>query len=121
MTYGTTRKQTELLAFLQERQRVGGAAPSYDEMAAAVGLHSKSGISRMIDALVNRGVIRHLPGHARSIEVVEMPNWTVDEKTELALCNYCHVTGFARSAVIANALREYFLTHPVPQAAGDQR
>ncbi|OFX05670.1 MAG: hypothetical protein A3E78_03230 [Alphaproteobacteria bacterium RIFCSPHIGHO2_12_FULL_63_12] len=119
MSFGLTIKQAELLAFLRERQALGGAMPSFDEMAAAINLASKSGISRMVDALVARGAIRQIPGHARSIEIIDMPTSMVDEQTELALCSYCYVTGLARRMVIADALREYFRAHPIPKPDGE--
>ncbi len=121
MSFGTTRKQAELLAFLREKQNAGGLSPSYDEMAEAVGLHSKSGIARMVAALVVRGALRHMPGHARSIEVVEVdPHSAIDAGTEQQLRTYCHVTGLTRRSVVTVALREYFRAHPIPQAAGDK-
>ncbi len=56
-----TRKQHELLRFIQERLRESGVPPSFDEMKDALDLRSKSGIHRLITALVERGFIRRLP------------------------------------------------------------
>jgi SOS-response transcriptional repressor LexA len=120
MSFGTTRKQAELLAFLRDRQHVGGAMPSYDEMAAAIGLHSKSGIARMIPALVDRGLVRHMPNHARSIEVVEETQQALDANTDLALNNYCAATGYSRRSVLAIAVRDYIAAHPVTAAGENQ-
>lgn len=119
MSFGTTRKQAELLAFLRERQAAGGSMPSYTEMANAVGIQSKSGISRMIVAMEERGVIRRLPGQARAIEVIgAQSGLMIDARTELALQHYCHVTGIARYVVVTDALREYLSAHQIPKAAG---
>ena len=115
-----TPRQAQLLAFLTERQRAGGAMPSYVEMAASLGIRSKSGVSRIIDALVELGRIRRTPGHFRSIEVVEQ-GFHLDQNIEDALRSYAHVTGMPRSAIMAAALREYFRLHPIPPPAGDDR
>ena len=68
-----TRKQLELLRFIQERLRESGVPPSFDEMKDALDLKSKSGIHRLITALEERGFIRRLPNRARAIEVIRMP------------------------------------------------
>ncbi len=65
-----TRKQNELLTFIAERLAETGVSPSFDEMKAALGLKSKSGIHRLITALEERGFIRRLPHRARAIEVL---------------------------------------------------
>ena len=56
-----TRKQFELLRFIQERLKESGVPPSFDEMKDALDLRSKSGIHRLITALEERGFIRRLP------------------------------------------------------------
>ena len=68
-----TRKQHELLRFIQERLRESGVPPSFDEMKDALDLRSKSGIHRLIMALEERGFIRRLPNRARALEVIKMP------------------------------------------------
>jgi repressor LexA len=68
-----TRKQFELLRFIQERLRETGVPPSFDEMKDALDLKSKSGIHRLIMALEERGFIRRLPNRARALEVIKMP------------------------------------------------
>ncbi|HEY0439801.1 MAG TPA: transcriptional repressor LexA [Xanthobacteraceae bacterium] len=68
-----TRKQLELLRFINERLKEAGVPPSFDEMKDALDLRSKSGIHRLITALEERGFIRRLPNRARAIEVVRMP------------------------------------------------
>ena len=64
-----TRKQYELLRFINERLKEAGVPPSFDEMKDALDLRSKSGIHRLITALEERGFIRRLPNRARAIEV----------------------------------------------------
>lgn len=68
-----TRKQHELLRFIQERLKESGVPPSFDEMKEALDLKSKSGIHRLITALEERGFIRRLPNRARALEVIRQP------------------------------------------------
>jgi len=49
-----TRKQYELLRFINERLKEAGVPPSFDEMKDALDLRSKSGIHRLITALEER-------------------------------------------------------------------
>lgn len=69
-----TRKQLELLLFINERLKESGVPPSFDEMKDALDLKSKSGIHRLITALEERGFIRRLPNRARALEVIKMPD-----------------------------------------------
>jgi len=68
-----TRKQLELLEFIDTRMKRDGVPPSFDEMKDALALRSKSGIHRLITALEERGFIRRLPHRARAIEVIRVP------------------------------------------------
>lgn len=68
-----TKKQHELLLFIDHRLKESGIAPSFDEMKEALDLKSKSGIHRLIRALEERGFIRRLPHRARALEVIRMP------------------------------------------------
>ena len=68
-----TQKQKELLLFINDRMQAEGVPPSFDEMKDALDLKSKSGIHRLITALVERGFIRRLPHRARAIEVIKLP------------------------------------------------
>ncbi|MGQ7794345.1 transcriptional repressor LexA [Faunimonas sp. B44] len=68
-----TRKQLELLLFINERLKESGVPPSFDEMKDALDLKSKSGIHRLITALEERGFIRRLPNRARALEVLKLP------------------------------------------------
>lgn len=66
-----TKKQKELLLFLEDRISRSGVTPSFEEMKVKVGLKSKSGIHRLISALEDRGFIRKLPFKARAIEILK--------------------------------------------------
>ena len=68
-----TRKQRELLLFINRRLSENGASPSFDEMKDALGLRSKSGIHRLVTALEERGFIRRLAHRARALEVLRLP------------------------------------------------
>ena len=68
-----TRKQHQLLVFIDQRLKETGVSPSYDEMKDALGLASKSGIHRLISALEERGFIRRLAHKARALEVLRLP------------------------------------------------
>ena len=68
-----TRKQHELLTFIQSKLEESGISPSFEEMKDALDLKSKSGVHRLISALEERGFIRRLPNRARALEVVKLP------------------------------------------------
>lgn len=68
-----TPKQYQLLMFINKIIKETGCSPSFDEMKAAVGLKSKSGIHALIEALEERNFIKKLPHKARALEVVRLP------------------------------------------------
>ena len=68
-----TKKQKNLLLFINKKLRASGVSPSYEEMKQSLNLKSKSGIHRLISALEERGFIRRLPHKARALEVIKLP------------------------------------------------
>ncbi len=68
-----TKKQKNLLVFINKKIRSSGVSPSYEEMKNSLNLKSKSGIHRLISALEERGFIRRLPHKARALEVLKLP------------------------------------------------
>jgi repressor LexA len=68
-----TRKQHELLLYIDGKLSETGVSPSFEEMKEALDLKSKSGVHRLISALEERGFIRRLPNRARALEVLKMP------------------------------------------------
>ncbi len=68
-----TKKQKNLLLFINKKLRSSGVSPSYEEMKFSLNLKSKSGIHRLISALEERGFIKRLPHKARALEVVKLP------------------------------------------------
>jgi repressor LexA len=74
-----TRKQHQLLTYIDNHLNNNGIPPSYDEMKDALDLKSKSGIHRLITALEERGFIRRLPHKARALEVLKKPLNTIKD------------------------------------------
>ena len=68
-----TRKQLELLLFINERLKEEGVPPSFEEMKMALDLQSKSGVHRLIVALEERGFLKRMPNRARALEVIKLP------------------------------------------------
>ena len=69
-----TKKQLELLRYIDRHVKERGVSPSFDEMKEALGLKSKSGIHRLITGLEERGFIRRLPHRARALEILRPPD-----------------------------------------------
>lgn len=68
-----TKKQLELLRFIDRHMKAHFVSPSFEEMKEAVNLKSKSGIHRLVTALEERGFLRRLPHRARALEVIKLP------------------------------------------------
>jgi repressor LexA len=107
-----TKKQSELLHFINQRLTRDGVSPSFDEMKEAVGLKSKSGIHRLITALEERGFIRRLPHRARALEVLKLP--------ESAATNGAPVHGMAeeQAPFSAEVIEGRFGSRPRPTDVG---
>src|SRR5215469_12239316 len=71
-----TKKQYELLLYIDRHLKQTGFSPSFEEMKEALKLKSKSGIHRLISALEERGFIKRLAHRARALEVVKLPEET---------------------------------------------
>lgn len=104
-----TKKQRELLLFINDRIKETGVSPSFDEMKEALDLASKSGIHRLITALEERGFLRRLAHRARALEVLKLPESAVPQPVGRAPFRPSVVegagtghrsTGGARSAMI---------------------
>lgn len=80
-----TKKQHELLLFIDQRLTETGISPSFDEMKEALDLKSKSGIHRLITALEERGFIRRLAHRARALEVLHLPGKSASGAAEKAV------------------------------------
>ena len=69
-----TKKQRDLLVFINDYTQKTGLSPSFEEMKSGLELKSKSGIHRLINALVERGFLERLPNKARALEVKKLPD-----------------------------------------------
>ena len=87
-----TKKQKELLEYVNSFINTNKMSPSYDEIREAMNLKSKSGIHRIVSALEERGFIRKLANRARAIEVLKNPDkinnniTSIDTNIEIPLC-----------------------------------
>ena len=77
-----TQKQKDLLLFIHDRMADGDIAPSFDEMREALQLKSKSGIHRLISALVERGFLERLPNKARALQIKKLPDGYVPDQSD---------------------------------------
>ncbi|MGB1076692.1 MAG: transcriptional repressor LexA [Bdellovibrionales bacterium] len=77
-----TKKQHDLLLYIHTHMKEGDVAPSFDEMKNALDLKSKSGIHRLITALVERGYLERLPNRARALSIKKLPE-SFNEKKEI--------------------------------------
>lgn len=68
-----TRKQHQLLVFIDRHLKQTGFSPSFEEMKGALDLRSKSGIHRLISALEERGFLQRRHHRARALEVIRLP------------------------------------------------
>ena len=66
-----TKKQLALLEFLEDFTEAQGYSPSYREIMAGLGLTSVSAVAEHVDNLVSKGVLRKVPGAARSLEILD--------------------------------------------------
>ena len=72
-----TTKQLKLYNYLKKSFKDNSVSPSFEEMKIALGLKSKSGIHRLINALEERGFIKRLHNKARAIKII---NQSVNEQ-----------------------------------------
>ncbi|GBD55856.1 transcriptional repressor LexA [Gluconobacter wancherniae] len=79
-----TRKQHQLLLYIDDHLRRTGFSPSFDEMKDALGLRSKSGIHRLISALEEREFLRRHHHRARALEVLRLPHMGTGAETSTA-------------------------------------
>ena len=106
-----TRKQHELLTFIQNRLEESGISPSFEEMKEALDLKSKSGVHRLISALEERGFIRRLPNRARALEVIREPDTATTKTAARAAA--------AAAATVASPVTPLRPAARAPQPAND--
>src|SRR3546814_10267832 len=84
-----TRKQHELLSFINERLSTSGISPSFEEMKEALDLKSKSGVHRLISALEERGFIRRPPNRARALEEIGRAHAELQSLMRISYAVFC--------------------------------
>jgi len=70
MTERQTKKQRELLLFVDRFIKEHGYGPSYREVMAGMGYKSVSTVAVHIDGLIEKGYLRKRDNSARSLEIV---------------------------------------------------
>jgi repressor LexA len=104
-----TRKQHELLIFIDRHLKSTGFSPSFEEMKEALQLRSKSGIHRLISALEERGFLSRRHHRARALEVVRLPDAMMPRGlAEAALAAAAPAPGFAPTGFAPNVIRGDF-------------
>jgi repressor LexA len=93
-----TRKQHELLTFIDRHLKQTGYSPSFEEMKDALQLRSKSGIHRLISALEERGFLRRHHHRARALEVVRLPDDVVARTASAAVAE-AEAPGFSPNVI----------------------
>src|ERR1700674_3580274 len=76
-----TRKQYELLVYIDRHLKETGFSPSFEEMKDALNLKSKSGIHRLISALEERGYLARRHHRARALDVLRLPDNMLPRET----------------------------------------
>ena len=94
-----TKKQHELLLFINKRLGETGICPSFDEMKESLGLKSKSGVHRLITGLEERGFIRRLAHRARALEVARLPENMAASPAQAAAKEATSRPGFAPTVI----------------------
>jgi len=78
-----TPKQKQLFDYLSFEIESTGICPSFEEMMRAMGLHSKSGVHRLVNALKKQGLIDFLPRMSRTITIVKPDEIKPDKIIEI--------------------------------------
>lgn len=97
-----TKKQRDLLMFINDYSQKTGLSPSFEEMKTGLDLKSKSGIHRLINALVERGFLARMPNKARALEVVKLPENVAPMKQTTNLKQKGGATSNAKPAANVN-------------------
>ena len=89
MAVKLTKKQLAVLEFLEDFTEREGYSPSYREIMAGLGLTSVSAVAEHVDNLVEKGVLRRVPGAARSLEILDYKHEETVElfKMRMMTCN----------------------------------
>ncbi len=108
-----TRKQHELLSFIDRHLKETGFSPSFDEMKDALNLRSKSGIHRLISALEERGFLNRRHHRARALEVLRLPDAATGLLRSDDVAAAGPVLGSAEPGIVAGADATPFLPNVI--------
>ena len=97
-----TRKQRELLLFIERKLQDEQVCPSFEEMKTALNLKSKSGIHRLVSALEDRGFIRRLVNKARALDVIKSASDTTDNENNSLANDRVTTKGFIPNVIPGN-------------------
>ena len=97
-----TKKQRELLLFIDRKLQDDQVCPSFEEMKSALNLKSKSGIHRLVSALEERGFIRRLVNKARALEVIKSAPDSTEIKGNPLLNDRIRTKGFTPNVIPGN-------------------
>ena len=100
MAVKITKKQQAVLNFLEDFTEENGYSPSYREIQTGLGLSSVSAVAEHIDNLVSKGVLKKVPGAARSLEVLDYRH---TETVELFKVRLSECTEEERKVLLAAA------------------
>lgn len=100
---GLTPRQADCLRVIRERLAQSGVPPTYDEMCLTLGMASKSGVHRLVEALVERGHLRRIPNHARGLALAG----EFSHQAEIGLARLEERTGAPRAELIRRAVEEF--------------
>lgn len=106
LPYGLTPELLRTFRFIDQYIAENDYPPSYDEIAIGFGLKSKSGVSRSIQLLKDRGLIDSLPNVDRSLRILRRPGMTfLPDELRKALDDHCAVTGERPFDVLCDAVK----------------
>src|SRR5690606_39118067 len=106
--HGLTLRQVRLLAFIRDYTQKNGYSPGVREMQAELGLQSKSGVVRLLDALQERGRISRIRGKVRSVVVLDRDTFTISPPAALgaAIRAEAFARGVSSEQIIVSILSE---------------
>lgn len=106
-TFGLTTRAVELRAVIRAWIAEHGCAPTYDQMAAELGIASKGTVSRLLDQLEQRGAIRRAYFRRRSVELIEPCTITLPEEVLLSLRHAAREAGRTPEEHVAALVRRH--------------
>jgi len=97
-------RQRDALEFIVRYIAAQGIAPSYEDIRVALDLKSKAGVGRLVDGLVQRGLLMRLGRAPRSITLVTEPGCALPPHVHARLTLYCTTYGERFEDVLADAV-----------------